>query len=176
MTSLKHTKALSKGKMRANVTRKQHPPIVNVCCVPHSISPNLLHTQQRLLPHDWLPVLYKVRSAETPGQELPAGSVLSGINHGEDTGLGEIGQSLIPVRFEILGPDLVDLSEGVEVCHTDFIRRETNNRAIFLMKRVDVEDALASDYSTFQTEMSEACIPRSREMSRGTCKTDVGDL
>jgi hypothetical protein len=71
------------------------------------------------------------------------------INHCEDAGLWEVGQTLIPITLEILGANLVDFPESIEIRNTDFVWRETDDGSIFLVKGVDVEDALAGDDCSF---------------------------
>lgn len=49
--------------------------------------------------------------------------MLAGIKHGEDTCLGEVRQPQVPLALHVFCADLVDLLEGIKVCHTDLIGR-----------------------------------------------------
>jgi hypothetical protein len=70
----------------------------------------------------------------------------------------------------------VDFLKGIEVCDTDLRGRKAYNGAILLVKGIDVENSLTSNNSTLETEMCEACIPRSRKVSRGTSKANIDEL
>ena len=47
--------------------------------------------------------------------------MLTRVKHGEDACLGKIRQPQVPLTLHVLGTDLVNLLESIEVCHTDLI-------------------------------------------------------
>lgn len=65
------------------------------------------------------------------------------VKHGENASFGEVGKAHIPIALHVLGANLVDLLEGIQVCHTGLSGRQSNNGTIFLVERVDVEDPFA---------------------------------
>jgi hypothetical protein len=82
------------------------------------------------------------------------------VKHGKNTSLGKIRKSEVPLAFHVLGTDLVDLFEGIEIRNSDFVWREPHDGSILFMERVNVEDSLSRHYCTLQTVMCEASIPR----------------
>ena len=176
MSCLQHTKRLSKGQVCTDVRGKQHPPVVHISSASHGICLDFVDSKKSLVPHGRLPILDKVGSTERAGQELPPGSVFARIKHGEDTCLGEVGQSQVPFTLHVFCADLVNLLEGIEVCHSDLIGRQSNDRAILLVQRVDVEDPLASDNCSLQSEMCEASVPRPWQMPCRARQTHVEEL
>lgn len=108
--------------MGSDIRSQQHVPLVYIGrTFRHSIILNFRNAEVDLFADNILPMRHQIRLAERPGQQLPPRSVLLGINHGEDTLLGEVGETLIPSALEILGPDLVNLLERVEIRNTDFV-------------------------------------------------------
>jgi hypothetical protein len=46
--------------------------------------------------------------------------MLTWVKHGKNTGLREVGQTEIPLALHVLGTNLVDLLEGIQVGDGDF--------------------------------------------------------
>lgn len=162
--------------MRTDIRSKQHPPVVHIGCALHSICFNLVDSQKRFLTDFVLPILYKIRPTERARQQLSPGPMFTRVKHGEDTCLGEVGQAQVPLTLQVFCTDLMDLFKSIEVCNADFVRRKSDNRTVLLMEIVDVEDPLACDDGSLQSEMCEASVPRSRQMPRGTCESHVEEL
>jgi hypothetical protein len=49
--------------------------------------------------------------------------MLTWVKHGKNTGLREVGQTEIPLALHVLGTDLVNLLEGIQVGDGDFSGR-----------------------------------------------------
>jgi hypothetical protein len=102
--------------------------------------------------------------------------MFSRVKHSKDTGFGKVRKSEVPFALHVLGTNLVDLFEGIEVCNGDLSRRESNNGSILLVKGVNVKDSLSCYYCTLQTVMCKAGIPRAGQMPCWACKTNVEEL
>jgi hypothetical protein len=70
----------------------------------------------------------------------------------------------------------VDFSEGIKICHTNLSWRKSDDRAIFLVKSVNVEYALTRDNCTLQAQVREASVPRSRKVSGWACEANIEEL
>ena len=90
-------------------------------------------------------MLNKERSAERPRKELSARTVLFGVGHGENSGLGEVGELLVPCALQEARANLVDFLEILKVGDGDFPWRNSDNRAILLVQRINVENSLTSN-------------------------------
>lgn len=176
MSCLQHTEGLSKSQMRTDIGSEQHPPVVHISGTLRSIRFDLSDGKKCFLADLVLPVLDEVRPAETAGQQLPSRPVIARVKHGEDACLGEIGQPQVPVTLHVLGTDLVNLFERIEICDSDLIGRQSNNRAIFLVQAINVEDPLSSDDCSLQPQMCEAGVPRSWQMSGRARESDIEEL
>lgn len=62
----------------------------------------------------------EVGSAEGSRQELPSGSMLTWVKHSKNASLREVGQTEIPLALHVLGTNLVNLLEGIQVGNGDF--------------------------------------------------------
>lgn len=98
------------------------------------------------------------------------------IEHGEHARLREVGQSQVPFALHILCTNLVDFLEGIKVCDSNLCWGQSNDGSILLMEGVNIEDPLPCDYRSLETKMSEASVPRSWEMSCGTCEANIEKL
>ena len=84
------------------------------------------------------------------------------VKHSKNTSFGEVRESEVPFALHVLGTDLVDLFESIEVRNRDFVWRESHDASILFMEGVNVENSLSCYYCTLQTVMCEAGIPRAR--------------
>jgi hypothetical protein len=176
MSCLQHTEGLSKSQMRTDIRSEQHPPVVHISSALRSIRFDLFDGKKCFLADFVLPVLDQVRSAETAGQQLPSRPVIARVKHGEDACLGEVGQPHVPLTLHVLGTDLVNFFKRIEVCDSDLIGGQSNNRAIFLVQAIDVEDPLASDDCALQPKVCETGVPRSWQMSGRARESDIEEL
>jgi len=122
LSKLEHTKGLSKSKTSNNISSHEGPPLEQIGSVLFGVGLDLLNRETALVLDDTLPVLAKVRLAETTGEESATSSVFLWVAHGEDAQAGKVGKLLIPDVLDELGGDGVDLLEGFWVRDGDFCR------------------------------------------------------
>ena len=60
----------------------------------------------------------------------------------------------------------MNFAEAIKICDSDLRRRNVHDRAIYLMKCMDVLDASTSEYLDFQPEVSKFCVPWPWYMSK----------
>lgn len=125
--------------MSGDIRGEDHPPVVYIGNILLSVLLDLRDTKLNFFTDSRFPILEKIRAAERPRQKLSPRAMLPRINHSEDPRFREVRKALVPFALEILGTDLVDLLERIEVGHGDFVRRDTDHRPVLLVKRVDVE-------------------------------------
>ena len=162
--------------MRTDIRSEQHPPVVHISSTLRSIRFDLFDGKKCFLADLVLPVLDEVRPAETAGQQLPSRPMVARVKHSEDACFGKVGQPHVPLTLHVLGTDLVNLFERIQICDSDLIGGQSNNWTILLVQSIDVEDPLAGDDCPLQPQMCEAGVPRSWQMSGRARESDIEEL
>lgn len=82
-----------------------------------------------------------------------------GVSLREDAVAREIGEFLVPDVLRELGGDSMDLLEAFNVGDGYLVRGNADNRAVFLMHGIDVEDSSAAGYSVLQDLVCKEAVP-----------------
>ena len=70
----------------------------------------------------------------------------------------------------------MDLLEGIEICHTNFSGRDSNDWAILFMESINIEYALTGYDSALQAIMCEASVPRPGKVFCRAREPDIDKL
>lgn len=102
--------------------------------------PDLTDSKRGLTSDLSLPGILHARVAESTSEQLPPGSMVVRILHGEDSKLTGGSELCVEVRLQKAGADFVDLGDARNVRNGDLVWCNSNNIAIFLVEGVHVED------------------------------------
>ena len=108
---------------------------------------------------DTFPILAHIRLAEATGEESSALGMVFRIPLREDAVAREVGELLIPDVLRELGGNSMDLLEAIDVGDSYLVRRDTDNRAVFLMHGIDIEDPSAAGHSVLQDLVGKKAVP-----------------
>lgn len=159
LATFNHAETLTETEEANNVEREESEPLQHVRVSPQSFFLDPLNRNLCVFSNHALEMLPQVCFAKTFGDDLAPGGVIVGVANGEDTKARESGKSGIPLALLKARRDTVDFLEAFDIRADDFIWRDADDGAVFVVKFVNVVNTASFDSGSFQTQVCVSGMP-----------------